>query len=353
MNDLINIREFTSIDLDDPFFDSLKEDYREFPQWFHDKAATGARAWTTDDDRAGLQAFLYTKVEDGPVLDVTPWFPPKRRLKVGTMKIVAHGTRLGERFMKKVMDVAVAEGVDEIYVTVFAKHTGLVSLYQRYGFVDRGGKSTSNGTERVFVKDLRTIHGDVLTDYPRINLSDAHIYLLSIYPAFHTRLFPDSILKTERFDVIDDVSHTNSIHKAYLCAMNVSALRRGDVVVIYRTTDHKGPARFRSVATSVCVVEEVKHKSVFPTLAALWDYCGDYSVFSRSEIVKWFNRNSFFVIKMTYNQAFRTRTRLTRGHLIDDVGLDARAYWGFMRLTVDQCKQICAAGEIHESLIID
>ncbi|RAW99226.1 hypothetical protein CKY04_10280 [Photorhabdus sp. S8-52] len=95
-------------------------------------------------------------------------------------------------------------------------------------------------------------------------------YLLSIYPEFHTRLFPDSRLLTESPNIVQDVSHTNSIHKIYICAMqDVLHMKRGDIIVIYRTADKQGPARYRSVINSLCIVEEVRVINEFSTLETL------------------------------------------------------------------------------------
>ena len=45
-------------------------------------------------------------------------------------------------------------------------------------------------------------------------------YVLSINPEYHTKLFPDSILTNElKYDLIQDVSETNSIYKIYVCWM--------------------------------------------------------------------------------------------------------------------------------------
>ena len=72
--------------------------------------------------------------------------------------------------------------------------------------------------------------------------------------------FSDSILKNEqKYDLIQDVSETNSIYKIYLCWMKGTRyLKTGDKLVIYRTSDFQGPAKYRSVCTSVCTVSEVK-----------------------------------------------------------------------------------------------
>lgn len=59
------------------------------------------------------------KIETEAVTDVVPVLPAKRRLKVGTFKLLSRETRRGERFMKKIMDKAMTENEDEVYVTIF------------------------------------------------------------------------------------------------------------------------------------------------------------------------------------------------------------------------------------------
>jgi hypothetical protein len=61
-------------------------------------------------------------------------------------------------------------------------------------------------------------------------------------------MFPDSLLENEKFDLLDDKTHTNSIHKIYICKMSgVRNIRTGDIIVIYRTKDRKFQAKWRSV----------------------------------------------------------------------------------------------------------
>jgi len=118
-------------------------------------------------------------------------------------------------------------------------------------------KTTSNGKELVLLKNIFRLKNDILKDYPIVQTENKHIYGLSILPQFHTRLFSDSILNNESVDILKDVSHTNSIHKIYICAMQaVQSFQKGDILLIYRTNDGQGAARFRSVITSICVVEK-------------------------------------------------------------------------------------------------
>lgn len=344
--------KISSLNLNDPFFDSLKADYKEFEQWFNKKANSGESAFVTATNKL-IQGFLYLKIEDEEISDVVPVLPKSKRVKVGTFKINPHGTRLGERFIKKMFDYAIVNEVDEIYVTIFNKHTALISLFQKYGFKVEAQKTTPNGTEEVLVKELLNQAGVVNLDYPLVKKKNTSKYLLSIYPQYHSRLFPDSLLNSETYDVIKDVSHTNSIHKIYICYMDVSSLKVGDNIIIYRTSDGQGPAFYRSVATSVCVVEELKEKKDFADVTDYLAYCKDYSVFDEIELRDFYNtrKSHFFVIKMMYNAAFAKR--VTRGQLIKDIGLDTNDYWGFMKLSDQDFEQILKIGEVSESIIVD
>lgn len=103
MEEIISLKRFNHIDITDPFFDSLSMDYDGFKDWFNRKAKCGAEAYVQYRDGA-LQAFLYLKDESNePLTDVIPNRPACKRLKVGTFKIDAHNTKLGERFIKKIL----------------------------------------------------------------------------------------------------------------------------------------------------------------------------------------------------------------------------------------------------------
>lgn len=342
---------FSQIDLRDPFFDSLKSDYQEFPAWFSKKANDYAYVFRADSGQ--IDGFLYVKVENGPLTDVMPPLPPARRLKVGTLKINPHGTRLGERFIKKVIDHALTEGVDHAYVTVFEKHAALVSLLERYGFRRTATKTTPNGTELVLVKPMHVQDGNPLERYPTVKLGHNAAYLLSLYPVWHTRLLPDSILKSEDASIVTDISHTNSIHKVYLAGMRgMDEIAPGDVLLIYRTSDGAGPAHYRSVITSVCVVEEHRHIASFASRDEFIRYCEPYSVFEKSELEAfWMKKKYPHVLRFTYNYALPKR--ITRGKLIEDFGFDADAYWGFMRIEKLKLQAVLSAAGLNEDLVVD
>lgn len=250
------------------------------------------------------------------------------------------------------MDKAIVENVDEAYVTVFDGHDALIYLLGRYGFINVGTKTTANGTEQVLVKDMRTFCENVILDYPLIQSNNRRKFALSIYPEYHTKLFPDSILRNESYNLIEDVSHTNSIHKIYICFMrDINLLRAGDIIAIYRTKDNLGPAHYRSVITSICVVEEVKIKNDFANIDEFIQYANAYSIFNRDDLIKWFNQQrSLTVIKMTYNIALNRR--ITKQILMDELGINPE-YWGFFRLTDEQFNRLLERGQVYENIVIN
>ena len=353
----LQVQRFSDIDLNDSFFDSLRASYPEFNEWYNKKAAAGATAYCYYVDNE-LKDFLYLKIEEEELSDLTPALPAKKRLKVGTFKVDnedRHTTR-GERFMKKIMDMAIAEDVDEIYVTMFPTEElqGLIRMFEKFGFSHIADKPHEGGNaEYVLIKDMTTHVDDFKLDYPFVKKASSNKYVLSIVPEFHTHLFPDSILKNEKkYDLIQDVSETNSIYKIYLCWMQGTRnLKAGDKLIIYRTSDEEGKAYYRSVCTSVCTVCEVKTYRDFENEEEFIKYTNRYSVFKEHELRRWYkNKKYFIVIKMVYNIAFTKK--VINMVMKEQVGLNPK-YWGFFKLTDAQFDKLLELGEIDERYIID
>jgi hypothetical protein len=350
MTDIFESKRFKDIPLNDLFFDSLKKDYGEFTVWYQGKSQEQVYVQYTDGKLTG---FMYPKLEVGEVLDVSPPFPQGKRIKIGTLKVEAHGTKLGERLIKKAFDHAIVKQAEEIYVTVFPRYKPLITLLEEFGFRKTGIKETENGVEDVLVKrfDHSRVFKEIRKDYPLIDTRNVNYYLLAIQPQWHSQLFPDSLLKTEDYDLLSDISHTNSISKTYICSMEgVEQLKSKDLLVIYRTSDNQGPAEYRSVATSVCVVEDVRQKRSFKNIHEFINYTKPFSVFEESELTKWWRRSELYVIKMLYNAAFTKK--VIRRTLIEDVGLDRNTYWGFMGLSCEQFLKTVNLGGIDGRLVI-
>ena len=183
-------------------------------------------------------------------------------------------------------------------------------------------------------------------DFPNLNIIDSKKYLLSIYPKYHSIMFPDSILRTENKNIITDVSHTNSIHKIYICTMNqVEKLKYGDIVVLYRTAEYGRSAEYSAVATSICVVESVKKQEDFFSFEEFYNYASKYSLFDKEDLRYWYQRGGCKAIKMTYNCALKKR--IIRHDLIEEIGLLRDQYWGFFELDDNQFLKIAQKGEVR------
>ena len=121
--------DFAEVDINDNFFDSFREDYNEFDNWFKSKFDKVCYVCYSDNN---LTAFLYIKVEEKTenYSEIKPIFDKKKRLKIGTLKVISNGYKIGERFLKIVFDNAIQYKVDEIYVTEILQHLvlGLLSL---------------------------------------------------------------------------------------------------------------------------------------------------------------------------------------------------------------------------------
>jgi len=341
---------FGDIDVNDPFFDSLKAGYDGFEDWFASKS--GHEVFAVRDGDETLSGMLYLKEESGEIVDVEPPLPAAKWLKVGTMKIVGRGTKLGERVLKKILDSAIHLDCDGVYVTVFEVHGSLIDLFKRYGFVEHGRKITQRGEELVLKRDLQQIWHNSLLDYPFFKVKGRRAWILAIYPDYHTAIFPDSILNNEPEEIVKDVSHTNTIQKVYIGGVSLTRMTEGDLVIFYRTTDKQAPAFYRSVATSVCVIQETKSRADFDSETEFLEYSLQHSVFSEAELrAKYRNDNRLYVAKVTYNAAFNRR--VTRGRLLEEALITEHPRWDLREITLRQFRHILEMGQVNARLAID
>jgi len=231
---------FGNVDINDGFFDSFKEDYMGFLDWFNRKS--DETAYICKSDTGDLLAFLYLKYEDQmePYYDIEPVFQPKRRLKIGTFKVVLNGYKLGERFLKIIFDNALLLGVDEIYVTIFnnrADQERLIYLLTDWGFEYHGQKMSTSGKEMVYTRDFspRANPDNPALTFPYLSKHQRK-FVVPIYPEYHTELFPDSFLRTESpYDYVENRPNRNAIRKVYISRSIRRDLNSGDIIVFYRT----------------------------------------------------------------------------------------------------------------------
>ncbi len=349
---------FGNININDPFFDSFKEDYKGFENWFNSKA--DETAYICQSDNNDILAFLYVKVEDENENygDISPVLTPMHRLKIGTFKVISNGFKLGERFLKIVFDNALNNKVNEIYVTIFdsrEEHERLIGLFDDWGFEYYGVRSSASGDERVYVKNFRPVPDarNPKRTYPFIE-KDRRYFIVPIYPEYHTELLPDSILNNESpQDYVENAPHRNAIQKVYISRSMNRDLIPGDIILFYRTGGY-----YKSVISTIGIVESIiidindeneliglcRKRSVFSDkkLAEFWNYKSNYG--------KWYKP---FIVNFLYLYSFPKR--LTMEGLINlgviaDVSSAPR---GFEQIKLEHFEKILEASNTDESFIIN
>jgi len=312
---------FGNINLADPFFDSLKANYSEFSDWFNKKS--DHQAYQCVGNAGELQAFLYLKIEDKEESyhNISPPLEAKKRLKIGTFKVVYNGFRLGERFLKIIFDNAIENSVDEIYVTIFNKSVeqrSLIRLFTHWGFRLHG---SNNRDEEVYTRNFKPeITSQKPADYFPYFSRTARKFIVAIFPEFHTDLFPDSILTTENpEDYKNHKANRNALRKVYVSWVSDQNrfLQKGDVIVFYRTKEKNDPglALHRACVTTIGVVESTY--SNIPNEQKFIELCRNRSVYSDDQLASFWrsSRGRPYVVSFLYNHSFPTRP--TRKNLID------------------------------------
>jgi hypothetical protein len=346
---------FGQVDVRSDFFDSFREDYggEAFDKWFNRKADEPAYVCYEGQD---LVAFLYLKVEgtEEPYSDIEPRFKPKRRLKIGTLRVEFNGYRLGERFLKIVFDNALLQKVDEVYVTIFPRtieQQRLIKILEDFGFKEHGIKTNAYGEEAVYVRDMapRFDTQDPKLTFPFISRS-SRAFIVPIYPEYHTSLLPDSILRTESpADFVEQEPHRNAIRKVYVGRSIFRELRRGDTIVFYRTGGY-----YKGVVTTLGIVDGVYRK--IRDEAHFISLCRKRSVFTDKELSDHWNRKKSdhpFIVGFLYAYSLPKRPtlkELIENGIIRDTDSVPR---GFERIKIEHFSKILELSKADPRVIVD
>jgi predicted nucleic acid-binding protein len=344
---------FGNIDLKDEFFNSFKESYVGFEKWFNSKADENVYVCKRDNE---IVAFLYLKVEDENenYADIEPQFTRKKRLKIGTFKVTLNGYKIGERFLKIVFDNAVRFKVDEIYATIFAnsdERQRLISLFEAYGFIKYGIKTSGASKELVYVRDFSK---DGKLDNPKITYpyisTKNRAFLVPIYPQYHTTLFPDSILKTESpMDFVENEPFRNAISKVYICRSIERDLHSGDIVIFYRTGGY-----YQSVITTIGIVENVVTNIVDES--QFIRLCKKRSIFADKELSWHWNYRKDdrpFVLNFLYAYSFPHRINMKRLIEIGVIADVQSAPRGFTLISRKNFDDIIRETQTDAGIIVD
>ena len=278
----IRLKKFSEININDPFFDSLKEDY-DFEEWFKKKG--NEEAYVIEENNV-IKGFLYLKqeFENEDYSNIYPKFAPLKRLKIGTFKSILNNMKISERFLKIVFEQAINKNVDEIYITMKIKKDNdldkLKSILLKWGFFEWGKK---NDDEVVLVKKMNSYDNEKssIHNFPNIK-HDPDYYFLPIKSEYHTELFPDLILKNEDIKMYkENKSHRFALEKIYVSNKPfLPDIKEGDLIFIYRIGDRL-PKKYTSVVTGIAIYNGVKKYRNFDEFK---DICESRTVFSSEKI---------------------------------------------------------------------
>lgn len=345
---------FNSIDVKDPFFDSLKSDYKGFETWYESKKDKNALTFL---DHNGLHAFMYLKREDEEIHLVDKVLPNVPRVKIGTLKLDETITRnrLGEGFIGVALWNWQKSKREEIYVTVFPKHATLIALFEKFGFINVGKKT--NG-EYVLLRSRKKVdYSTPYTSFPFVSPNTKKGGILPINDGFHDRLFPysDTVYKLKE---IEESTAGNGITKVYIgTPYKTTHYQQGDLVGVYRIYTGVGPKGNKSAITSFCTITKTKVvKEYGREIITLQEYlkdAGNKTVFTKEELTHIYNSNKNVVmIELIYNGFFAKGNNVTYWQL-KNMGLFEDHPYN-IDYTLSEIKDILRLGKADvENIIID
>ncbi|WKZ33151.1 MAG: PIN domain-containing protein [Thermodesulfobacteriota bacterium] len=243
---LPNIEEAAlyQIDLRNSFFDSLREDYSKFDEWYKMASREGRKAWVHRNEKGELGAICIYKEEKDPIITTENISIPGRVLKLCTFKVEERmrGRKLGELLLKAAFRYATDNKIEHIYITMKpGKQNYLEDMCEEFGFY-RFGKYIDNRDD-VFIKEHFIMPPDTELTPLEYNVhyfphfkSDKNVkkYIVPIRPKFHGILFPE--IEPQPSLIVGSTAG-NAIKQAYLCHARIHGISPGDILLFYRSQD--------------------------------------------------------------------------------------------------------------------
>ena len=287
------------IDINQPFFDSLKSDYgdADFKKWY-DKCIKESRECYTYDVDDKVKAFLMLKEENEVIETHNHSIPATKRVKIATLKVDFSGSKMGELFLKIAFQYCINNQIFEIYLTHFeTEDDTLTHLIENFGF-EKVGELAKND-EPVYLKkfipettELRSLE-IARKYYPCFKDGECvNKFVIPILPEFHDILFPEYKRRQMKLtDYFEINIPGNAIKKAYLSSRFSSRLGLGDIILFYRSHDQKA-------ITSLGIIDQEPIRT--SNLDELKRIVGKRSVYSEEELKKWAEK-SVFIIRFNHH----------------------------------------------------
>ncbi len=294
----IEERYLHEFDVRQHFFDSLREGYSGFDEWYLRSAGAHRKAWCISDNDT-LHAVCIFKEENRPVILDGGVPLAGVALKLCTFKVGerARGRKLGERLLFSAFKYAVGHGIPYVYLHTYgSEHELLVSLCQDYGF-EFAGKYENR--DDVYIKKM--LDPDSVKDglsplnyaviyYPHyLDKDSVGKFIVPIQPQYHNDLFADTSDVARSLFAQDQSLYSpqsNTIKKAYICHANTTQIEPGDILFFFRTHDRK----------SIECMGVVEHTYRGCEIDRVLPLVSKRTVYSKEEIEKWLQKDTLVIL---------------------------------------------------------
>lgn len=319
--------------LDSDFFQSIRQDYPEFDEWFRRIAREGRRSWVyREGGRGEIDAICIFVIQTDEQITDDGQRLHGPALKLCTFKVgeSVRGRKVGELFLRAAFQFATNHQCEHIFLHANARQQEhLTSLLSDFGF----GTVGEYRGDAVFVKRHPVHPPAVQMDafeyvrrfYPHYRSGiDVRKFLVPIVPRYHEVLFPDWARPGQALPAGHPQRHVgNAIKLAYLCNAMTKAPRPGDIVLFYRSRDEQA-------VTTLGVVERYESMSEADGIARL---VSRRTVYTDAEIVELTGANTkvmlFRLIKhfeqpVAYDELLRLR--VARGYIQSITKIDDESF---------------------------
>lgn len=287
--------EAHEINSQDAFFDSLRDGYPEFDDWWRKKCVKQHRPCWVVYDNDKLAGLIVRK--DEAAADTDAVTKAEKILKICTFKVApqSRGVKLGELLLKQVIWYAQSNGYDLAYLTTYEDQVALMELLEFYGFRNAG--KNANG-EYIYERDFsvsalapcatQTDFEQARKNYPRFVLHQKTLgFGIPIQESYHDTLYPD-LWKPTQPDFFGGASRAetitrpgNTIRKVYLCRAQSKLGPAGSLLFFYKSSSKNPPSQ---AITALGVLESV---TLAESTKDLMQLTGGRSVYSEEQLEGW------------------------------------------------------------------
>lgn len=283
--------EAYKISKDDPIFDSLKEGYPTFSDWWQKKCVAKMRkCWVVRDEN--IAGIIVRKDETASDTDAIT--RANKILKICTFKVRPEnrGIKLGELLLKQVFWHAQSNKYDLVYITTYPEQRALIDLLEYYGFVLTATKKDgeriyekSFSDKQVTVDEESDLYTTARLNYPRFCARPSvTAYGIPIKEKYHDVLFPElkDHIQHDLFDstITGRTPHLpgNTIRKVYLCRAKAKMEEAGSILFFYKGVSKDDPSQ---ALTTIGILQDV---SSAHSTSELMNLAGGRSVYSKAQL---------------------------------------------------------------------